>query len=121
MINIQLEDGTILENTKPEKENYHKVEKMSQIEDGRVIPINLNTGEVMKPKFNCLEELKPPSWSVFYKNGKEKEKEIKNVIEKRSKSSSDVVKDQKRNSVSGLETLVGNLNVLQIFNPCPGS
>ena len=72
----------------------------------RVIPITLDSGEVMKSLFTSLEELKPPTWSVFHKDGKKKEKEIKiqneNQLEFSKKNKVD-----KRLSVTGLDTLVG--------------
>ena len=108
MINIQLEDGTILDKTKLEKENGDKKEKMSPTVEERVILITLDSGEVMKPTFTCLEELKPPTWSVFHKNGKEKDNEIKIIKEIRPESSSNINQDKKRNSVTGLETSVRN-------------
>jgi hypothetical protein len=36
----------------------------------------------MKPLFTSLDELKSPTWSVFHKDGKKKEKEIKIEKEK---------------------------------------
>ena len=35
----------------------------------------------MKPLFTSFEELKPPTWSVFHKTGREKKREIKIIKE----------------------------------------
>jgi hypothetical protein len=42
----------------------------------------METGKIMKPVFTSLEELKPPTWSVFHIDGKRKEKGIKIEKEK---------------------------------------
>ena len=105
MINIHMEDGTILDKRRLEREDSDKDEKTSPTVDERVIPIIMETGEIMKPVFTSLEELKPPTWSVFHKDGKKKEKEIK--IEKENQlESSKKNKVDKRLSVTGLDTLV---------------
>lgn len=43
-----------------EKEN----EKPSEL----LIPITLDNGDVLMPKFSELDELVPPKWSIFYRS-----------------------------------------------------
>ena len=106
LIKIQLEDVTILDKRRLEREDSDKDEKTSPTVDERVIPITMESGEVMKPVFTSLEDLKPPIWSVFHKDGTKKDKEIK--IEKENQlESSKINKVDKRLSVTGLDTLVG--------------
>ena len=106
LIKIQLEDVTILDKRRLEREDSDKDEKTSPTVDERVIPITMESGEVMKPVFTSLEDLKPPTWSVFHKDGTKKDKEIK--IEKENQlESSKINKVDKRLSVTGLDTLVG--------------
>jgi hypothetical protein len=76
-----LEDGTILDKTKLKREKIDKEANALNTVDERVIPITLDTGEVMQPFFTSFKELKPPTWSVFHKTGREKEKEIKIIKE----------------------------------------
>jgi hypothetical protein len=70
-----------LDKTKLEREQINKETNLLKTVDERVIPITLDTGEIMKPFFTSFEELKPPAWSVFYKTGREKEHEIKIIKE----------------------------------------
>ena len=76
MIDILLEDGTILDKTKLEREKIDKETNVPKTVDERATPITLDSGEVMKPLFTSFEELKPPTWSVFHKTGREKKREI---------------------------------------------
>ena len=108
LINIELEDGTILDKNKIEQENFNKEEKRHSMNAERVIPITLDSGDIKKPNFTFMEELKLPTWSVFHNNGKEKENEIPIIrgIGSAKKSLSKTNEAFKRNSVTGLETLV---------------
>ena len=47
-----------------EKEN----EKPSEL----LIPITLDNGDVLMPKFSELDELVPPKWSIFYRSSADK-------------------------------------------------
>ena len=89
LIDIVLEDGTILDKTQLEREKLDKETNVLKTVAERVIPITLDTGEVMKPLFTSFEELKPPTWSVFHKTGREKEKGI--IIIKEPDSSVDAL------------------------------
>ena len=109
LISIELPDGTMLDKKEGAEDKGSEQENIPTEVEERVIPITLDSGKVMQPKFTFLEELKPPTWSVFHKNGKEKEKEVK-ITHKSNKSESIVKIDQtqKRNSVTGVEISVGN-------------
>jgi len=50
----------------------------------RPIPIQLENGDLIKPTFNTLEELAPPTWSVFHNKGDEKERVVPIKIETQS-------------------------------------
>ena len=71
----------MLDKTKLEREKIDKETNVPKTVDERVIPITLDSGEVMKPLFTSFEELKPPTWSVFHKTGREKKREIKIIKE----------------------------------------
>merc|ERR1712106_189278 len=61
----------------------------------------------MNPVFTSLEELKPPTWSVFHKTGNEKEKEIKIMKDMRSGSPVNTKRQSRGTSVEHLETKEG--------------
>jgi len=86
VISIQLEDGTIINKDKLLTECKTEEKEFEPQIDERVIPIALATGEVMSPLFTTLDELKPPKWSKFHRNGNEKENKIKIITERSPES-----------------------------------
>ena len=82
VISIKLEDGTIINKVKLIDESHTEEKEFEPQLEERVIPIALASGEVMNPVFTTLEELKPPKWSRFHKNGNMKENTIKIKTEK---------------------------------------
>jgi len=70
VIGIQLENGDLI--TKETNNNGSSKEKkddQKRFLEERIIPITLDDGKVMTPLFTKLDELKPPKWSIFHKEG----------------------------------------------------
>ena len=74
-----------LENAVFEDENYLDDPDAGQQNKGiadaeneeRIIPIQLDNGDILNPKFRNLEDFVPPTWSIFHKSKGAKARNVK--------------------------------------------
>lgn len=84
---IHLESDTIsieeLENAVlKENDSEEQIDKMDMLHEetkitNRLIPIQLENGDILNPKFESLEELVPPPWSIFHKSNAARARNVK--------------------------------------------